>query len=110
MCQYASSVHNCNICQLPRLDGNYRKVADCYLKTCPSSVFHPLSLHRNGHAAQIIHVGKHRKLLVRSRIARVERTGDRVTCAIRFNVRRLPPSSSVPVDDPLAEPSTTSSD
>ncbi|KAJ7066063.1 hypothetical protein C8F01DRAFT_1365706 [Mycena amicta] len=104
MCQYASSVHNCNICHRPRPSGNSIKVADCYLKTCPSSVFHPLSLYRNGHAAQIVHAGKHRKLLVRSRIARVERTGDRVTCAIRFNVRRLPPS--VPVDEPLAETSS----
>ncbi|KAJ7066060.1 hypothetical protein C8F01DRAFT_1365702 [Mycena amicta] len=104
MCQYTSSVHNCNICHRPRLSGNnMTKVADCYLKTCPSSVFHPLSLYRNGHAAQIIHAGRHRKLLVRSRIARVQRSGDRVTCAIRFNVIRLP--VSVPVDEPLAEPS-----
>ncbi|KAJ7056454.1 hypothetical protein C8F01DRAFT_1311368 [Mycena amicta] len=70
MCQYTPSGDNCNICYRPKLSGNNIKVVDCYLKTCQSSVSHPLSLYRNGHATQIIH--KHRQLpvLVRSRIPR----------------------------------------
>ncbi|KAJ7056428.1 hypothetical protein C8F01DRAFT_1345821 [Mycena amicta] len=87
MYQYIPSGDNCDICYRPKLCGNNIKVVDCYLKTCPSSVFHPLSLYRNGHATQIIH--KHRQLLVRSRIPRFQRSGHHITCALTEDINTV---------------------
>ncbi|KAF7331380.1 hypothetical protein MKEN_00015800 [Mycena kentingensis (nom. inval.)] len=92
MCTYAIMPQLCTICHLPRPGpGQYTKLHDCRSKKCPTSIFHPLSLFRNGHAALIVRSGKRRerKLLVEARVTGALRVGTRVACAVRVHVRPL---------------------
>ncbi|KAJ7059041.1 hypothetical protein C8F01DRAFT_1232165 [Mycena amicta] len=99
MCLYTHETEPCAICGLARRTGNYRKLSDCSDKDCPWSLYHPLSLYRNGYA--IVHSDEG-NLLLQSTFMQAKTAEGRMKLTMRVNVQQLAMDTSSSSEETIA--------